>query len=63
MRTGHVLEDLPLERYRAHCELADGDVYAAVDLEACVARRISEGGTSVPSVEAQIRWAREQLAR
>jgi argininosuccinate lyase len=62
MKEGFVLETLPLEKYRSLCPLADGDVYAAVDLDACVSRRVSDGGTSVASVEAQIAAARKKLA-
>ena len=59
---GVVLETLPLEVYRDFSPLFDQDVYAAVDLDACVNRRVSEGGTCVPEVEKQIAWARAQLA-
>ena len=58
---GQVLETLPLDVYREYSDLFGEDVYAAVDLETCVKTRISEGGTSVGSVEQQIAWAREQL--
>ena len=37
------------------------DVYHAIDLATCVATRISEGGTSIASVEAQIAYVREVL--
>lgn len=58
---GFVLETLPLERYRAESELFDEDVYDAIDLSVCVSKRISEGGTCVASVEAQIKKAKELL--
>ena len=58
---GHILEDLPLSDYQARCDLIGEDVYAAVDLENCVRRRISEGGTGIESVERQIRLVKEQL--
>ncbi|MGN1047691.1 MAG: argininosuccinate lyase [Eubacteriales bacterium] len=58
---GFVLETLPLERYRAESELFDEDVYDAIDLSVCVSKRISEGGTCVASVEAQIKTAKELL--
>ena len=57
----HILEDLPLSDYQARCDLIGEDVYAAVDLENCVRRRISEGGTGIESVERQIRLVKEQL--
>ena len=56
-----VLEDLPLSEYRQFSELFDEQLYDAVNLENCVKRRISEGGTSVESVEKQIEFVREKL--
>ncbi len=56
-----VLEDLPLEVYRSFSELFDEDIYDAVDLDNCVERRISYGGTSVSSVENQINCIRQKL--
>jgi argininosuccinate lyase len=53
------LEDLSLEEYRSFSPLFDEGVYDAVDLDNCVARRTSTGGTSVGSVEQQIAYARE----
>ena len=58
---GTVLEALPLEVYRSFSPLFGEDLYAAIDLDACVEKRVSRGGTSVASVEEQIRWVREQL--
>ena len=49
-----VLDDLPLDEYRAYSDLFEEDLYGEISLETCVAKRISEGGTSVVSVEAQI---------
>ena len=59
---GTVLEDLPIEAYRAHSDLFDMDVYEAISLEACVAKRNSFGGTAPQSVKKQIEWANERLA-
>ena len=56
-----VLEDLPLETYKAHSDLFEEDLYQEIDLLTCVEKRISEGGTSVASVEAQIAWVRSQI--
>ena len=58
---GCVLDDLPLEKYRAHSELFEDDLYTEISLETCVAKRISEGGTSVGSVEKQIAYVRKEL--
>ena len=57
-----VLENYPLEDYQKHSPLIGEDVYSAVDLSACVEKRISLGGTSVTSVRQQIAYVREQLA-
>ena len=56
-----VLEKLPLETFRTFSDLFDDGVYDAIDLTNCVTRRVSYGGTSVPSVEAQITWVTQQL--
>lgn len=56
-----VLETYPIEDYQKHSPLIEADVYTAVDLSACVEKRISLGGTSVASVHRQITYVREQL--
>ncbi|MCI5847234.1 MAG: argininosuccinate lyase [Clostridiales bacterium] len=61
IQDGCVLETLPLEAYRQFSDLFDEDVFDAIDLQKCVEKRVSEGGTSIASVEKQIAWAREQL--
>ena len=58
-----VLDDLPLEAYRAHSDIFEDDLYEEISLETCVSKRISEGGTSVSSVEAQIAYVREELTK
>ena len=60
IETNTVLEDLSLETYRTYSTLFDSDLYEAIDLENCVNRRISYGGTSVASVEQQIQHTREK---
>ena len=54
MATDHILEDLPLEEYQKFCPMIGQDVLRAIDLATCVAKRTSEGGTSIGSVEKQI---------
>ncbi len=61
IRENTVLEELPLEVYRAQSELFDTDLYDAISLRTCVETRISEGGTSLASVKAQIAYVKEQL--
>ena len=56
-----MLEKLPMETYREYSELFDESVYEAIDLRNCMERRISEGGTSVASVEKQIAFVRREL--
>ena len=58
IRTGQVLETVPLERYRELSDLFEQDVYEAIDLKTCVEKRISEGGTGNTSVQAQIQYIR-----
>ena len=58
---GLLLETLPLDVYKSYSELFDADLYEDISLEACVERRISEGGTSVSSVEKQIALVRELI--
>ena len=63
IRSGCVLETLPLDIYRRYSPLFDEDVYSAIDLDTCVRSRISEGGTSPDSLEKQLVWVREALDR
>ena len=57
-----VLEALSLEKFREYSDVFDSDVYDDISLETCVSKRISFGGTSVSSVEAQIASVRAYLA-
>ena len=57
-----VLEDLPLEKYLECSDLFDDDLFDAIDLMTCVEKRISKGGTSIASVEAQIKYVKELIA-
>ena len=56
-----VLEELPLETYKTFSDLFDTDLYEAIDLMTCVEKRISVGGTSVASVEEQIKYVRGEI--
>ncbi len=60
---GKILETLTLEEYKEFSELFEDDIFEEISLETCVSKRISEGGTSVESVEKQIGFVREQLKR
>ena len=61
IREKTTLEELPLEKYLAYSDLFDHGVYDAIDLDACVARRVSFGGTSPESVRAQVASMRARL--
>ncbi len=55
------LEELSLQEYKQFDDCFEEDVYEAIDLSVCVEKRISEGGTSVASVEKQIQAVRVAL--
>ena len=61
IKEGTVLEELPLATYQSYSDLFGEDVYGDIDLDVCVKKRISEGGTSPDSVDAQIRYVEEVL--
>ncbi len=61
IREGKTLETLSLAEYREACPLIGEDVYTYIDLRVCVEKRVSEGGTSVQSVEKQIAAVRDRL--
>ena len=56
--SGQVLDDYPLEKYKAHSELFERDLYQEISLENCVEKRGSMGGASPESVRAQVAWVR-----
>ena len=55
------LETLSLAEYKEFSEIFENDVFEAIDLDNCVNKRISEGGTSVKSVEKQIAIVRGKI--
>ena len=56
-----VLETLPLASYKSYSPLFEEDVYREIDLKSCVEKRGSEGGTSLSSVDAQIKFVEDFL--
>lgn len=58
---GLTLETLPIEEYKAVCELFDEDVYGAIDLDNCVSKRTVKGGPSPKCVLNEIKALREKL--
>ena len=61
IENNEVLETLPLEKYREYSDLFEEDLYDDIDLYTCVNKRNSAGGTSVQSIDQQIRFVREKL--
>ena len=61
MQQGCVLEQLPLEEYKAFSDLFEADLYQEIDLLTCVEKRISKGGTCVDSVEQQLQYVKSKL--
>ena len=56
-----VLETLPLAKYKEYSDLFEEDLYEDIDLFNCVNKRNSVGGTSVKSIEEQIKFVREKI--
>ena len=63
MKNGFVLQNYPIEKYKEFSELFDDDIYKAVNLEECVNKRMSFGGTGVKSVENQISVVRAKISQ
>ncbi|MBQ1504723.1 MAG: argininosuccinate lyase [Oscillospiraceae bacterium] len=61
IKSGCVLETLPLETYQSYSPLIESDIYTEIALETCVSKRISEGGTGPASVESQIAFVKANL--
>ena len=59
---GKVLEELTLDEYRQFGDDFDEGLYAAIDLENCVEKRVSKGGTGKSSVLNQIEYIDAFLA-
>ena len=61
VREGVTLEELPLEAYWEASPVFDADLYKALDLDACVLRRSSLGGTAPEQVDKQLKALRSRL--
>ncbi len=61
IENNEVLETLPLEKYKEYSDLFEEDLYEDIDLYTCVNKRNSVGGTSVQSIEQQIKYVRGLL--
>ena len=60
---GKTLETLSFEEYKALSDVFEPDLYEAIDLSACVEKRISLGGTSPQNVQMQVEFARNELKK
>ena len=58
---GLTLETLPLEEYKAVCDLFDDEVYKAINLEKCVRDRKADGSPCPENVLKQVKAARKML--
>ncbi|MBE6835979.1 MAG: argininosuccinate lyase [Ruminococcaceae bacterium] len=56
-----VLDELPIEKYKEFSPLFESDLYGEISLEACVNKRISQGGTGQKSVNEQIKFIEDFL--
>lgn len=62
LQMGCVLEDYPMEKYKAHSDLFEEDLYDEINLENCMMKRTSLGGTNPKSVNMQIDMIKAYLA-
>ena len=60
---GKTLETLTMEEYKALSDVFEPDLFHAIDLDACVEKRISLGGTSHQNVQMQVDFARNELKK
>ncbi len=58
---GLTLETLPIEEYRAVCDLFDEDVYKAIDLDECVSKRLVKGGPAPECVLKEVEALKGKL--
>ena len=61
IKRGEVLDSMKIDDYKKYSELFDDDLYDAISLQTCVAKRISEGGTGYESTDKQIEFVTEFL--
>ena len=55
------LDELPIGEYKKYSDKFDSDLYAEINLAACVNKRKSYGGTAVSSVEEQIKTIKKAV--
>ena len=54
IRSGKILETLPMETYKSFSDLFEDDLYEEISLDTCVKKRISAGSTGPKSVQYQL---------
>ena len=54
IRSGKILETLPMETYENFSDLFENDLYEEISLDTCVKKRISAGSTGPKSVQYQL---------
>jgi len=54
-------EEMTLDDYKKFSELFDADIYAQIDMQNCMQKRTSAGGTSLASVKNQINLIRNTI--
>ena len=60
---GITLDEMPLDDYKAKCEVFSDDLYCEISLDSCIRKRISEGGPGYESVEAQLQYVKRMLGK
>ena len=63
VKEGVTLEELPLEAYREASPVFDKGLYEALDLDACVLRRSSLGGTAPEQTDKQLAALKDALEK
>ena len=58
---GETLETMPLEEYKAICDIFDEGVYEAINLDVCVSQRKSAGGPAKENTLANVKRIRELI--
>ena len=61
IRSGQVLETLPLDEYKKYWDQFEEDLYAAIDLKNAADTRTSKGGTSRASIREQIELVKKKF--
>ncbi len=61
IETGNTLETLPMEEYKAVCDIFTEEVYEAINLDKCVSDRKSAGGPAPENVLSEVRRIRAMI--